>query len=101
MVAKQTQLWRYHKRSGAVFKKSPTQEIKKQAVTQPLWRYLSRKQGWLKNFSAFLHGLGRSDLAGWVSHPLVKHRLGTAHTPLQSFNINTTARRNARWLLRL
>jgi hypothetical protein len=23
---------------------------------------------------------GRSDLAGWVSHPLVKHRLCTAHT---------------------
>ena len=24
---------------------------------------------------------GRSDLAGWVSHPLVKRRLITAHTP--------------------
>jgi hypothetical protein len=23
---------------------------------------------------------GRSDLAGWVSHPLVKRRLSTAHT---------------------
>ncbi|MEQ1740486.1 MAG: hypothetical protein ABL884_11330, partial [Methyloglobulus sp.] len=31
---------------------------KKQAVTQPIGRYLSRKQSWLKNFSAFLHGLG-------------------------------------------
>ncbi len=39
MVAKQTQLWRYHKRSGAVFKKSPDHEIKKLTATQPIGRY--------------------------------------------------------------
>ena len=28
---------------------------------------------------------GRSDLAGWVSHPLVKRRLITAHTQISQF----------------
>ncbi len=59
MVAKQTQLWPEHKHSGAIFKTIRPISIKKLAVTQSVGCHPSRNLIWLKNFSAFLHGLGR------------------------------------------